>query len=174
MKLKHLVIITVLGTLGIPAFHYGSRHFSQRDLVQQLLDEKACVGCDLRGADLAGLDLSGVNLKDANLTGVNLKGAKLGNAILTDADLSQANLTNADLGCATVNFNLRTDQETANVDLTVDPASPESVQSRDHILDFNFDANAQGATMSFNFGGCPNFQGATLTGARLPDGSIFQ
>ena len=174
MKLKHLVSITVLGTFAIPAFHYGSRYFSQRDLVQQLLNEKECVGCDLRGADLAGLDLSGVNLKDANLTGVNLEGAKLAHAILTDADLSDANLTNADLGCATVNFNLRADQETTNVDLTVDPASPESVQQREHILDFDFDADAQGATMSFNFGSCSNLQGATLTGAKMPDGSIFQ
>lgn len=173
MKLKHLVIITVLGTLGIPAFHYGSNHVTKRHLVQHLLASKECAGCDLRGANLAGLDLNGVNLKAADLTGVNLKGAKLGNAILTDADLSQANLTGADLGCATVNFNLRADQETANVDLTVDSASPEAVQSREHILDFNFDADRQGATMRFNFGGCTNLQGATLTGAKLPDGSTF-
>jgi uncharacterized protein YjbI with pentapeptide repeats len=172
--IKHLVIITILGMFAVPALHYSSRHFTQRHLVQQLLDSKECVGCDLRGANLAGLDLSGANLQAADLTGVNLEGAKLENAILTDADLSQANLTNADLGCATVNFNLRADQETANVDLTVDPASLEAVQNRDHILDFNFDADRQGATMSFNFGGCTNLRGATLTGAKLPDGSIFQ
>jgi uncharacterized protein YjbI with pentapeptide repeats len=174
MKLKHLVIVTVLGMFVIPAFHYSSRHSAQRHLVQQLLDSKECVGCDLRGADLAGLDLRGVNLKAADLTGVNLEGTKLENAILINADLSQANLTNADLGCATVNFNLRADQEAANVDLTVDSASLDTVQRREHILNFDFDADRQGATMSFNFGGCTNLQGATLTGARLPDGSIFQ
>lgn len=174
MKLKHSTVVTIFGVLAIIAISYGSTYVKQRFLINQLLSNRDCSGCDLKGANLAGLDLTDTNLKAANLQGANLKGAQLGNAILTNANLSRANLTDADLGCTTVNFNLKADNETANIDLTVDPASPEAITQRQHILDFNFDADGQGATMSFNFGGCATFRGANLTGARMPDGTIYQ
>lgn len=173
IKLKYWAMATTLVLLSIGAFRYGTDQRTKRHLVQRLVEQKRCVGCDLRGVNLSGLDLNGTNLQGANLAGVNLTGAQLGNAILTDANLTQANLTDADLGCATVNFNLRADPQTAAVDLTVDAATPDAVRQRDHILDFDFDANQQGATLSFNFGGCTNLQGANLTGAILPDGSVF-
>lgn len=174
MKLKNRAIVTAVGGLAIVVAVQGCGNVKQRLLVQRLLSSKECVNCDLSGANLAGLDLSGTNLKAANLEGANLQGTKLGNAILTDANLQSANLTDADLGCATVNFNLKANDQTANVDLTVDSASPDAINQREHILDFNFDADGKGATMTFNFGGCATLNGANLTGAKMPDGSIYQ
>lgn len=173
MKVKHWAIVIGLGILA--AFGL-TRSFEppQQKLVQQLINRKECIGCDLSGANLAGLDLSGTNLQSANLQGANLEGTKLANAVLTDANLQNANLTNADLGCATVNFNLKADQETANVDLTVDAANPAAIGQRDHILNFNFDADGKGATMSLNFGGCAELDGVNLTGAKMPNGMIYQ
>jgi uncharacterized protein YjbI with pentapeptide repeats len=173
MKLKHWSIVTLLAVAGIIALSSSSTAVKQRFLIHHLLSSKDCTGCDLSGANLAGLDLSGTNLQAANLAGANLKGAQLSNTILTDANLSQANLRDADLGCATVNFNLKADQQTANVDLTVDAASPAAITQREHILDFSFDADGQGATMSFNFGGCANLNGANLAGATMPDGTVY-
>jgi uncharacterized protein YjbI with pentapeptide repeats len=168
-------ILISTAALGGVAFAYLP-DMQQRRLIQHLVSSKECVGCDLKGANLARLDLSGANLQQANLEGANLKGAKLGNAILTDANLSQADLTDADLGCATVNFNLKADQQnqTANVGLTVDPASSAAIKQRQHILNFKLNADDEGATMSFNFGGCAALNGANLTGARLPDGAVYQ
>lgn len=173
MKLKHWTIITIVGVWGIAAATQGLTYVKHRFLINQLLSSKDCSGCDLNGANLAGLDLNDTNLKAANLQGANLKGAQLSNADLTNANLSQANLTDADFGCTTVNFNLKANDQTANVDLTVDSASPEAISQRNHILDFNLDADGEGATMSFNFGGCATLNGANLTGARMPDGSIY-
>ncbi|WNZ23834.1 pentapeptide repeat-containing protein [Leptolyngbya sp. NK1-12] len=173
MKLKHWTIITLVVGLGLLTVRQGPATMKRQFLVNHLLSSKNCTGCDLKGADLAGLDLSGINLTAANLAGANLRGAKLNNTILTDANLAQADLRDADLGCATVNFNLKADQETAKVNLTVDPASQAAITQRDHILDFNFDADGQGATMSFNFGGCANLEGANLAGATLPDGTAY-
>lgn len=174
MKLKHWVMITAAGVVGIVAVTHGSTYAKQQLLVQQLLNRKTCAGCDFKGANLAGLDLSGTNLQAANLQDANLRGAKLGNAILTDANLQGADLTDADLGCATVNFNLQADDQTANVDLTVDSASSKAINQRDHILNFDFDADGQGATMSLNFGGCATLNGANLNGATMPNGAVYQ
>lgn len=173
MKRITWVFLAVVGGLSIAVALRGADQFQQRQLVQNLLRDKACVGCDLRHANLAGLDLSGVNLKAANLEGADLKGAQLSNAILTDANLHNANLTDANLGCTTVNFNLNANSETANVDLTVDAATPAQIEQQDHILDFNLDADRNGATVRFNFGGCAVMDGVNLTGATLPDGSRY-
>jgi uncharacterized protein YjbI with pentapeptide repeats len=173
MKLKHWIIVTFLVGVGVLAVSHGSTTLKRHFLINHLLSSKNCTGCDLSGANLAGLDLSGINLTAANLAGANLQGTNLSNTILTDANLSQANLRDADLGCATVNFNLKADQQTANVDLTVDAASPAAITEREHILDFNFDGDGQGATMSFNFGGCANLTRANLAGATMPDGTVY-
>jgi len=77
------------------------------DHVQQLLETRACMGCDLSGADLSvqhligadlrNADLSGANLTEANLEGADLTGANLEGANLTDAFLNQASLHEANL-----------------------------------------------------------------------------
>jgi uncharacterized protein YjbI with pentapeptide repeats len=174
MKRTLWILLASVGGLGLVIALQNADSIQQRQLVQNLLRDKACVGCDLHRADLAGLDLSGVNLKAANLEGANLKGAQLSNTILTNANLQNADLTDANLGCTTVNFNLNADQQTANVDLTVDAATPAQIQQQEHILNFNLDADGNGTTMQFNFGGCAAMNGANLTGATLPDGSVYR
>lgn len=66
-------------------------------LVDRLLDDEACVECDLSGLDLSGKDLEGADLERANLAGANLSGADLSEANLKGVDLSGANLRDADL-----------------------------------------------------------------------------
>lgn len=58
----------------------------------QLLETKACEGCDLSDADLHGQ-----NLFEAKLAGANLRDADLRGATLTSADLSGARLAGAKL-----------------------------------------------------------------------------
>jgi len=69
----------------------------KKALVEKLLDDEACVECDLSGLDLSGKDLEGMDLERANLAEANLKGADLSEANLKGADLSGANLREADL-----------------------------------------------------------------------------
>lgn len=75
--------------------------------LQQLLETRACQGCNLEGADLHGAHLIGADLRDANLKGAILTGANLEGADLTGANLEGANLTDAFLNSAdltNVNF----------------------------------------------------------------------
>lgn len=75
--------------------------------LQQLLETRACQGCDLQGADLREAHLIGADLRDANLQGAILAGANLEGADLTGANLEGANLTNTFLNSAdltNVNF----------------------------------------------------------------------
>ncbi|MBE9069978.1 pentapeptide repeat-containing protein [Leptolyngbya cf. ectocarpi LEGE 11479] len=67
---------------------------------QQLLDNNACIRCNLSGVDLSGLDLDDANLEGAVLSGANLSGADFSGAYLVGADLSDANLTETDLSRA--------------------------------------------------------------------------
>lgn len=81
---------------------------------QQLLDTRACPGCNLAGIDLSGTKLKGVNLEGANLSGANLqevnlkganlKGANLYSARLSDAILIKADLENANLAEANLHW----------------------------------------------------------------------
>lgn len=73
--------------------------------LQQLLENKTCVRCDLQG-----VDLSDAKLRDANLMGANLEGADLAGANLAGANLLAANLDNANLTAArlTADLNLAT------------------------------------------------------------------
>jgi uncharacterized protein YjbI with pentapeptide repeats len=87
------------------------------DHVTQLLETKACPGCDLQAADLRGVNLRGSNLEGANLEGAylmatnlraanlkhaNLKSARLYAAVLTDADLRDAATQSIQLSSATI------------------------------------------------------------------------
>ena len=65
--------------------------------IQQLIDTRACIGCDLKDASLIGVDLHGVDLRSADLSGALLTEANLSAANLTDANLSGASLLNANL-----------------------------------------------------------------------------
>lgn len=65
--------------------------------IQQLLESRSCVACDLQNANLKGADLRGVNLSRANLRNADLRDAQLLAVNLKGADLRGANLTGADL-----------------------------------------------------------------------------
>ena len=89
-------------TLGNSASAENLQH------IQQLLNTKECVQCDLKDAgliltDLSGADLRGADLTRANLSRANLSGADLSGANLTGASLNGANLTGAFLNGASLN-----------------------------------------------------------------------
>jgi uncharacterized protein YjbI with pentapeptide repeats len=84
----------------------------QAALLEKLLDENKCYGCDFSGVDLSdkNLDeadlersnfsnalLEGIDLSEANLKGVSFLNANLKNADLRKADLYKANFSGADL-----------------------------------------------------------------------------
>ena len=108
-------------------------------LVEKLLDDEACMECDLAGVDLSGKDLEGADLERANLAGANLaeadlseanlKGANLSGANLRDADLSEADLYKADLSGADLTGADLTDALTDSADFTGAIGVPASVQS---------------------------------------------
>jgi uncharacterized protein YjbI with pentapeptide repeats len=170
MKLKTLASAAVLMALGVTAAIYVPRAIRQGQ-VKELLATKQCQGCNLSGTNLQGLDLTGVNLAGANLAGANLQGASLGNANLQRANLERANLERADLGCTALKFNLRADEDSADVSLNMESSDTAADPNRT-LLNFNLNANSDGATIRFNLGGCANLKGANLKGATLPDGSV--
>ncbi|NJO41499.1 MAG: pentapeptide repeat-containing protein [Cyanobacteria bacterium CRU_2_1] len=169
MKLKLLAIV-VFTALSVAIGAYGTMSAIKQHRVNRLLQTRACPDCDLSGANLARLDLEGVNLEAANLEGANLQGARLGYANLERANLKDANLVQADLGCAMYSLRIQADEESGDVDVQMDdrlPANPQEMP-----LGFNFSTDSQGASLSLNFGGCADLEGADLQGARMPDGSV--
>ena len=169
MKLQKAAIAIAL-IAGVTAGGlYGVKVAAQKSRIQGLLETGQCLGCDLKGADLARLDLKKANLSEANLEGADLQGASLGNANLQRANLRNANLKGADLGCNGFSFSVRADGN-SNFGFQVDrtPITP----SPNVPVGVNLNTTDNGATVSLNLGGCPDLTGATLQGARMPDGSI--
>ncbi|WP_049785107.1 pentapeptide repeat-containing protein [Desulfotalea psychrophila] len=89
----------------------ASSCFAQGDTaIEQLLQTKACPGCDLAGVDLTRAELAGANLEGADLSqtkffladlsGANLRNCNLQGAIFGGADLGDADLTGASLAGA--------------------------------------------------------------------------
>lgn len=95
------------------------------DLLQQLLETRACQGCDLSRLDLSGQDLSQTDLQGATLTQADLSNADLTAANLTNANLSGANLQGAQLEAATLT---NTNLSNANLEQTV-LAQSEDIES---------------------------------------------
>lgn len=109
-----LILIT---TLTVVFGAIAPAHAANPDHVAQLLETKACPGCDLESADLRGANLRGSNLEGANLEGAylmatnlrqanlkhaNLTSARMYAAVLTDADLTDASTQAAHLTSATI------------------------------------------------------------------------
>lgn len=156
---------------------------NQAASIQQLLETKTCIRCDLRGAQLAAADLEDANLEGANLENANLAGANLRNAYLFGANLNGANLTeisadhakfmlaslaganfrDADLNG--VNFqgaNLRS-ANLENADLSIDSWLNFSVLSNADLTEANLkNANLEGIQI----------EEANLTNANLQDARI--
>jgi uncharacterized protein YjbI with pentapeptide repeats len=166
-----MVAIAIALVAGVTAGGlYGVKVAAQKSRIQALLETGQCLGCDLKGADLSRLDLKKANLSEANLEGADLQGASLGSANLQRANLRNANLKGADLGCNGFSFSVRADDNNSNLGFQVDrnPITP----SPNAPVGLNLNTTDNGATFSVNFGGCPDLTGATLQGARMPDGSI--
>lgn len=75
-----------------------------RDPSSDLIENRACVECDLRGADLRGQDLSGVNLSKADLRDADLSDARLDGGNLSEANLTGAQLNGASLQRANISY----------------------------------------------------------------------
>lgn len=67
---------------------------------KQLLETRACVGCDLHGVNLNRENLVSVNLEGANLSGARLRLATLAQANLRNCNLQGAEFGGADLAGA--------------------------------------------------------------------------
>ncbi|MGK7904114.1 MAG: pentapeptide repeat-containing protein [Hormoscilla sp.] len=123
----------------------------------QLLDNRQCSKCDLRGANLANMKLAGANLAGANLAGANLRGADLAGANLRGADLGSASLTGADLG----NANLQ-GADLGNADLRGAYLRHANLSSA-----YLEDAYLKHADLGDARLGGANLEGARLEGAKL-------
>lgn len=151
--------------------------------VQQLLETRECVQCDLRSANLVGQYLNSVNLEGANLQGANLQGAKLGGAYLVGTNLNQANLKTAYLSGANLTFaslqesvledailnavNLKgANLQQANLQ-RIQLIAPALIQDADLRNANLMNANIQGANFER-----ANLEGVDLEGADLSDISV--
>jgi uncharacterized protein YjbI with pentapeptide repeats len=96
---KSIYLTAFLMALGAaaPAFAANPEH------VQQLLQTRECMRCDLSGADLSNAHLIGADLREANLVGANLQGSNLEGADLTGANLSNTVLVGTFLTNASLN-----------------------------------------------------------------------
>ena len=83
-------------SLTVLAYMPGAHGFAQK-AVDQLIEKRECLRCDLRGADLSHKRLRGVNLTGAFLIGANLETTDMSDADLSGAWLNGANLRRADL-----------------------------------------------------------------------------
>jgi uncharacterized protein YjbI with pentapeptide repeats len=99
--------------------------------LQQLLENKTCVRCDLQGVDLSDAKLRNANLMGANLAGANLAGANLAGANLLAANLDNANLTEARL---TANLILATLDAANLTEANLEAASLHYASLQDAIL----------------------------------------
>lgn len=123
----------------------------------QLLDNRQCTKCDLRGANLRGMKLAGANLAGANLRGANLRGADLAGANLRGADLESASLTGANLGNADLQG-----ADLGNADLRGAYLGHANLQSA-----YLEDAYLKNAYLGDARLGGTNLEGAHLEGAKL-------
>ena len=146
--------------------------------LQELLDTKECVRCNLQNVDLSGMDLSEVNLEEANLQGANLSDtnlsfANLSSAYLVGANLSNADLTEANLGATNFTVALLSN---ANLEVTgLQAANFQGADLREANLQGAYlrapaylkEANLEGANLTE-----ADLRGANLTRANLVDANL--
>jgi uncharacterized protein YjbI with pentapeptide repeats len=89
---------TILSSALIFAAGWGVARAANPDHVQQLLDTRKCLACDLSGAQLSGFALTGADLGGSDLRAADLRDADLYRAQLGGADLTGADLTGTNLG----------------------------------------------------------------------------
>jgi len=109
-----LLLLTCLQLVLLGSAHssFSAASGTAQENLEQLMQTRACRGCDLSGLDLNKLDLAGVDLESAdlshsklyltNLSGANLKNTRLDGAVFGGADLGGADLRGADLQSASL------------------------------------------------------------------------
>ncbi len=146
MRIHFLAALAAL----TPLFFPSPAKAANPSHIEQLMNTRACVGCNLSGADLSQTHLIGVDLRDANLEGANLTEANLEGADLTGADLEGANLTAAFLTNAVFK-----------------QADLDEVNLRNAII---YDANVSGASMEdMNLTGAQIFNTGIGIGGEAPN-----
>lgn len=149
-----------------------------RAALQQLLETKACVRCDLRGAQLDDANLENANLEGANLEGATLGNAKLENAYLVGANLDGANLTKANLNHARlmlaslIGANL-SNAEIRGINLQSADLHQANLQEADLSLDswLNFTVLNKANLSEVNLSRA-NLRGVELDGANLTNANL--
>ena len=147
-------------------------------LVEQLVETKECIGCNLQNADLADVDLKQANLEGANLAGANLEKANLQSSYLMGANLEGANLNDADLGGAILALSqlnnatlVDANLQAANLqaaDLRRADMTEVSLQAPALLQEANLtEANLEGADLRGT-----NFYKANLTEANLQNANL--
>lgn len=91
-----MLVASAAVSLTLLAYTPSAHGFAQK-AVDQLIEKRECLRCDLRGADLSHKRLRGVNLSGAYLIGANLETADMRDANLSGAWLNGANLQHANL-----------------------------------------------------------------------------
>lgn len=91
-KVSAAVVVLILCMISA-----GSAGAYDPEQLEELLETKKCLDCDLSSADLSDEDLSEADLFLCNLSDANLSGADLTEAKLTGANLSEANMTEAQI-----------------------------------------------------------------------------
>lgn len=138
---------------------------------------------NFQGVNLAGVELVGVNLQNANLIGANLQDADLRNAKLDGVRLVIANLSDADLSGASLRKakllgSILNDVQLNHADLSRADLSDAQLRNGQLVGAILKEANLSGADLSgANLLGANleavNFTDVNLTGAIMPDGTIF-
>lgn len=112
-----VALLCCLIPVFIPSTFASPAPVASPNVVEQLLQKRICVGCDLRGADLHGKDLRGVNLTRSNLRDADLTEANMMGVNVQDADLRGVNMKGATvLGVNFMGANLK-DAQFGRVDL---------------------------------------------------------
>jgi uncharacterized protein YjbI with pentapeptide repeats len=158
--IKSTKVIT-LASLAIAVWSFPAEA-QTTDPVQQLLNTRACQGCDFSNRDLRGQNLSQVDLQGAKLMNTNLSKANLSGANLTGANLYLANLSNANL--ETVNL---TQTKLASVNL--EGANLTNAQLENATSSY---ARMKGATLTGAQLSHANFSDADLQGAIAPNTTL--
>ena len=86
-------------SLTLLAYTPSAHGFAQK-AVDQLIERRECLRCDLRGADLSHKRLRGVNLSGAYFIGANLGKVILRDSMMARAKLAEARLRKADISGA--------------------------------------------------------------------------
>ena len=98
---KKLPMLVAGAAISLTVVTYTpSAHGFAQKAVDQLIERRECLRCDLRGADLSHKRLRGVNLSGAYFIGANLGKADRRDSMMVRAKLAEVRLREADISGA--------------------------------------------------------------------------